>query len=128
MDLTAKVLRISSASVLERSRIVNTNARVKTIHVVEMQLRIQATDRVGLSCCPEKVESNALKFVPDTAKWFQEVSLIVEPLVPLRQPRDHFLCVCIWRKNRIPNLDNLAILSSERKSFDEPFALPFERW
>jgi hypothetical protein len=48
VDLTAKMLRISSASVLKRALIVNTNARVKTIHVVDMLFRIQATDRVGL--------------------------------------------------------------------------------
>jgi len=127
VDLTAKMLWISSASALERALIVNTNTRVKTIHAVDMLLRIQATDRVGLSCRPEKVESNTLRFVPDTAKWFQEVSSVVEPLVLLRQPRDHLLCICIWREDRIPDLDNLAILDSECKSFDELFALPFER-
>jgi hypothetical protein len=121
------MLRISNASVLERALIVNTNARVKPIHVVDMLLRIQVTDRVGLSCWTEKVESIALKFVPDTAKRFQEVSSVVEPLVLLRQPRDHLLCVCIWRENRIPDLDNLAIFDSECKSFDELFALPVER-
>lgn len=108
--------------------IVNTNARVKTIHVIDMLLRIQTADRVGLSCRPEKVESNALKVVPDTAKWFQEVGSVVKPLVLLRQPRDHLLCVCIWRENRIPDLDDPAILHSERKSLDELLALPFERW
>ena len=108
------MLRISSMSVL---RIKNENAQDPSC-IVRHLTRMQPSDRVELSRSPRNAESEELKFVPDTSKWFQEMGSVVaaaSSMPATRQATTSFAFVSGGRL--VPDLGDLAILNSKRKLF-----------